>query len=540
MITRKTIPGLAALVLLFIIACWPFMKRLGIEVDEALLGNGIYEHGAAWYSWHLFGLDLPVMLLSYVGALKTWLYNPWFLVWPPGALSLRLPMVVVGAVTIVLFFAFLDKAAGRRAAWMGTALLATDPTFILTESIDFGFVALQHAFKMGALLLLIGYQQRPSSAKLAGACFLLGLGMWDKAVFAWILASIVVAGAAVFWREMAQHISVQNVTVAGTAFLLGALPLIIYNVARPLETFRQNAHLAPDNPQIKLILLKRTIDGSGLFGYVTAPDSGPHPGWPHGWLERSAFALSNALRSPARTWMMWAFIATLPGVFLIWRTPARRPLAFALLFLVLTWLQMFFTAGAGGAVHHVVLLWPFHLFVVAVVISGLTCQLGLSATRGLRAAPLGLAFLLCAGNLLVVNQYYVTVIRNGPGVRWTDAFSPLAEWLQKAHSPRIITADWGILETLNLLSEGELPVQDASFALRTSGDPEFREVLASMLAAPDTLWVTHAAAAEQWSGVNLNLIHFASAHGYSKELLHTVHDRNGRSIFEILRFRHSG
>ncbi len=159
---------------------------------------------------------------------------------------------------------------GRRAAWIGTALLATDPIFIVTESIDFGFVALQHAFKLGALVLLVAYHHRPSAFKLAGASFLFGLAMWDKAVFAWILASIVLAGAAVFWREVLQHLTVHNAVVAGAAFLLGALPFVIYNVARPLETLTQNAHLMPDNPRIKLILLKRTIDGSGLFGYVTA------------------------------------------------------------------------------------------------------------------------------------------------------------------------------------------------------------------------------------------------------------------------------
>ncbi len=141
----------------------------------------------------------------------------------------------------------------------------------------------------------------------------------------------------------------------------------------------------------------------------------------------------------------------------------RRPLIFALLFLVLTWLQMFFTAGAGGAVHHVVLLWPFHLFVIAAVLSAVRARLG-------SWISVVLTGLLCVSNLLVVNEYYVAVIRNGPGVRWTDAFSPLTDSLYKAKSPRIITADWGILETLNLLSEGELPVLDASFALR-SGDP---------------------------------------------------------------------
>ena len=29
------------------------MKTLGIEVDESMIGNGIYERAAQWYSWRL-------------------------------------------------------------------------------------------------------------------------------------------------------------------------------------------------------------------------------------------------------------------------------------------------------------------------------------------------------------------------------------------------------------------------------------------------------------------------------------------------------
>src|SRR5690349_12384370 len=100
------------------------MKRLGIEVDEAMLGNGLYQRLAPYYSWHMSGNEIPVMLLTYLGALKTWLYNPLFAIWRPGPVSLRLPMLLVGAGTIVLFFLLLDRSIGRRAAWIGAALLA--------------------------------------------------------------------------------------------------------------------------------------------------------------------------------------------------------------------------------------------------------------------------------------------------------------------------------------------------------------------------------------------------------------------------------
>ncbi len=509
------------------------MRRLGIEVDEALLGNGIYEHGAAWYSWHISGMDIPVMLLTYVGALKTWLYNPLFALWPPGPVSLRLPMVLVGAVTIVLFFLLLDRSVGRRAAWIGAALLATDASFVLTEAIDLGFVALQQCFKLGALLLLLSFHRTRRWPALAGGFFLFGLATWDKAVFVWIIGAVAIAGAVVFRREITRLTTVRNVPIALAAFLTGALPWVIYNVARPLETFTQNAHLTPDNPQIKLILLKRTIDGSGLFGIITAPDAAPSPSTPRGLIQTTAFAAARVTGDPRTSLIGWGCVIAMLVSPFVWSSRSRRMIQFSLLYLVITWLLMFVTTGAGGAVHHVILLWPFHLAIAAAVLSELAGRLG---QRGIIATAT-FTVVLCTSNLLLLDSYFVTLIRDGTGVRWTDAFEPLTAWLTEARSPAVFGADWGILETLNLLSEGELPVQDASFALRPPNETQQIALLTRMLASPGALWVTHSAGAEQWTGVRLNLSRIAESLGYSQEVLHTVHDRHGRPIFDILRFR---
>ena len=83
--------ALFLLCLLFIVLGWPFLKRLGIEVDEALVASGIYKRAVAWYSMRLFRHQLPLMELSYLGALKTWIVAPIFAVWGPGPVSLRLP-----------------------------------------------------------------------------------------------------------------------------------------------------------------------------------------------------------------------------------------------------------------------------------------------------------------------------------------------------------------------------------------------------------------------------------------------------------------
>jgi hypothetical protein len=520
----RTAVALVALILLFIALGWPFVTRLGIEVDEALVGNGIYDRGAPWYSWRIGDYEIPVMLLTYLGALKTWFYNGIFAVWDPGPVSLRLPTLLLGGFTLVLFFRLCDRALGRSAAWFGTAMLAVDPTFVLLSAVDYGPVAIQHALKLGAILLVITFHRTGEVWRLAGAAFLLGLAMWDKAIFSWFLIALVVSGVAVFGKELRAHLSLRNAAAAVAGFVTGAFPWIVYNVARPLETYTDTARLSVEGAWIKLILLKRTLDGSGLFGFMTAPDAGPMPGFPRSAVQHLQFGIADVLQHPVASLTGVALVVAIVLLPLVRSGSHRRSLVFAVLLMGMTWVQMFFTKGAGGAVHHVALIAPFHILVIAGVVTALARE----------RVAIAVAAVLCLSQLLVLNTYHVALIRNGGSVRWTDAFTPLHRFLRETPAEAIVTADWGILETLNLMSQGELPVVDASTLLYPQPQPA---ALIPRLRAAGAIWVAHSAGREQWEGVNAALDDAAAQADVSKEIVSTIYDRNGRAIFDILAFR---
>ena len=58
---RGTTPrfALIALSVAFVALGLPLALRLGIEADEAILANGIYDGGAPLYSWKFAGFELP-------------------------------------------------------------------------------------------------------------------------------------------------------------------------------------------------------------------------------------------------------------------------------------------------------------------------------------------------------------------------------------------------------------------------------------------------------------------------------------------------
>src|SRR4029077_2939643 len=99
------------------------------------------------------------MNMPYNGTLKTWLYAPLVLFWRPSAALIRIPAILMGGATILLFCALLHRIHGRRAAWVGGILLATDTSFLLTTTFDWGPVVLQHLLLVAALFFAVQWFQ---------------------------------------------------------------------------------------------------------------------------------------------------------------------------------------------------------------------------------------------------------------------------------------------------------------------------------------------------------------------------------------------
>jgi hypothetical protein len=395
-------------------------------------------------------------------------------------------------------------------------LLATDTSYILMNAADYGPVTLQFLLKLGALLLIVRFHQRGSRMALAGAFFLLGLAMWDKAIFAWVLCGFAAGALAAFPRETLRHVSVRNLAIAAAAMLAGALPLVIYNVARPLETLRSNVKAESAPVLAKATLLRRTLDGSVMTGFLISLDPGPEPGRPNHWFQSLAIRISAWTRHPRHNFTWWAALASLAGL-LFKRT--RRPVLFAAAAGFGTWLPMVLTAGAGAAAQHVILLWPLQFIAIAVVLDMIPVS----------CVACAVTIALCIANLLVTDQYYADLVRNGPAIRWTDAMDQLDRTLADLHAPRIFVADWGIIETVNLLSEGDTPVYYADVANGAAID--------NMLAAPGSVFVAHAPEFEVLPQQRAAIEQSAAREGYTRETLAEIHDRNGRPAFDVFRFR---
>jgi hypothetical protein len=427
------------------------IPRLGVQGDEALFAAGVYPGISIEYRPG----GVPVMLMSYVGALKSWLYTPLFALWKPSVWSLRIPVVLLAGLSVVLFAFVMDRMFGWVAACAGALLLATDPEFLLMSTFDWGPVVLQMLLALGAALLIV--KQRPVWASL-----LLGLAVWNKAVFVWFLAPALLLLAWVIPRR--------KWIPCFLAFAAGCAPLLLYNLTGEGRTFRDNAHFSTGYLDYKASMVRDTLDGSSLFGYLVA--------------EGDSVLLRRTLT---------ALAAIIAFATLALRSKRRRLVLLSAGWFLASWLLMCLSGG-GWASHHIVLLWPVPHLLIALAVADLyqwRPKLALTLTA------------ILVVSALAVSARYVQLAYARPGPLWSPAIVPLAgELTATPASTPVIAGDWGIAHPVLLLTEGRVA-------------PSFP---GSTPLTPGTLWLTRPDGHEVQSGANERLREAAAAQGLRVKL----------------------
>ena len=565
------------------------IQYAGIQEDEALFSIPFFQPSTREFRIQAFHNKIPIMVMTYVGTLKTWIYWPLIRWFGSSVWSVRVPVVLVGAITVFIFYLLIRESlipsarttlgeleqhngarrsltaasfwhwGGQRrpcaalAASAGALLLATDPVFLLTNTFDWGPVALEHVLLVSGCFMLLRLARtfscttEPTAAGplpdlgegrsgpvplaknharvrfLALGFFCFGLALWNKALFVWALSGLIAGALVVFWPAVRQCLTRRNAAIAVAAFLAGALPFVIYNLRHANATLSENAHFETDRMPAKWLQLERAADGSSLFGYMTSEDSDGPLKPPPTWRGRFAQWIWQRAGQHRETEFFYVFGGMLLLAPLWWRIRAAR---FSLVFLIVAWSMMALTKNAGASAHHDILLWPFPILFAASVLASIPWRW----LSGLAAAAMVLM------NLLVLNQYVLQFERDGAAGGFTDAMFALNRELPENQT--IYVTDWGMNATLQLTHQGRLRIRSAQGALEgDSPNPEQQAQLLAMLSDSDAIWLEHVRGREFFEGGDEHLERFASMAGFQSDLVRTVPDSNGRPIYQIFRFR---
>lgn len=499
------------------------IPQAGIQNDEALFANPIYQN---LYEFRIraFHQNIPIMLISYIGTLKSGVYWLLFHLSAPSVWTVRLPMLFLGSITIFLFYCLVKRISTSFTAAIAAILLATDQTFLLTNTFDWGPVAIEHVLLVTACLLFVKFSESGRCLHLGAAFAMLGLGVWNKAIFLWALTGLTAAAAVILWPEIRKRLEPKYVKVAVAGFLLGALPYVIYNVERPNATLRENVKLEIPSWNNKFIQVPSSLAGGSMLGYVTNEDWADNPKPPNSALARMAFSIRSIFGERRGGLLGYVIAGCILLVPLWWRSRAAR---FSLVFCAVAWLLMAITVSGGTSPHHVVLLWPFPQLFAALTLAAIPW----------RAAAMAVAIAVGGSNLLVWNLYLHQFERNGAGPVFTDALYPLSARVGSYGAPKIFITDWGIANGLALLQEGRLPQEtiDDLFPANSTINPGREEIRARTFGNREAIYVGHIASQEALHGIGERVTLAAAAAGLRKQVIETVPDSNGRPVFEIFR-----
>src|ERR1051326_7656266 len=96
--------GLSSILLLYLFFSMAWISLPGPQQDELLHVDALLPalRPFVFFSARVHGCAIPLMIMSYVGALKGWLLWVWFRLVPMGVPGYRAFGILVGAATVLL------------------------------------------------------------------------------------------------------------------------------------------------------------------------------------------------------------------------------------------------------------------------------------------------------------------------------------------------------------------------------------------------------------------------------------------------------
>jgi hypothetical protein len=505
----------------------PAMQLLMGQPVETFRGSGIRSTGKVF----------PLMVTDYIGALNVYLLLPFFALLGNTVSALRLMPIAFAALTLLLTYLLARQGFNRRVAAMTFLLLAVNPSFIFWSRQGVFVTSITATIAMAGLLCWLCWYRRGRAPYLYWGAYLFGLGLYAKLLFLWVIVAL---GATFFVLKVSslrkglglwplpRRLGYRQVATALLCFLLGVLPLIIYNVQTKGTFLTLTGNLTFSYYGTFNLAFAENL-ATRLEQFKVVLNSG------HLWYLGGIF--TNDLYPFL---FVGAGLACIPVV--LWKARHEwRRVAFPFLMLTFIVLASCFTVSALWLTHYAILV-PFLPLAVAVAVD-LLARYIIPSGIGQKGHPIGrfipdlvmllVIVVLAVSDLRVDLSYHQALARSGGYAAHSDASYELARYLQGQGVASPLAMDWGIDAPVQFLTRGAVnPIE--IFGYEWESDEAFEERLVRFLPDPDNLYIFHSPGE--------TIFHRRQAFdrlvveaGKVSRVEKVVLDRSGKSIFVLVR-----
>lgn len=466
--------------------------------------------------WLINGQLFPWMTQDYIGALNTYLALPFIAILGPTPAALRVMSILVGLVTLGLTYLLAAQLSGQR--WPGlaaAALLAVDPTFIFWNRQGIFVTAITAAIGLAATLCWWNRWQSGGKRWSAAGAFCLGLGLYAKLLFVWLIGALIGALILLNWKPLSsrqglaylrQRLNVSEwqteIGLIIVMFLLGCWPLLIYNLQTG-GTFLNVSHnvatsyYGVNNLAFGPNLLERLgqfwvlLSGSHLW-YLGTTISNP--------LSLLVFGTALFLT------LFWALATLLKksptenASEYVQNVAAVKIALFPFVVIGLVIVASIGTVSALWITHFAVLMpWP----AIAIALSGwlvlsVRCQVSSATPHALRTTHHVSRYILMVvlGLVLTTNlsstiRYHAALSVSGGLSAHSDAVYDMSEWLNSHAAGPVVAMDWGLAAPVTYLTAGRVtPTEVFGYVWQPDEDLTLR--LQGFISRPETLYLWRA------------------------------------------------
>jgi 4-amino-4-deoxy-L-arabinose transferase-like glycosyltransferase len=500
----------AALFAFVLIAGWR-LSTPGLYYDEMLFVDAALGSPNGIFLSLKLG-EVPIMLMSYIGALKAWLYYPIFKLLGVSAFTVRAPVVALGALTLWLHYQLALKAFSRPVALTFIAMAAVEPSTLFHTRIDWGPTTLMMLFRTLLLLSMVLWIKTREPRYLAAALAAMAVGLFDKLNFLWFAPALVAAVLVVYPRHLLELFQRHARFSIGLAIAAAGVAGVLWyyiNHYVPLEEEIGNIDWSQRIDSVTQLLLM-TIAGTGVYGVVTNGDMAAL-GTPHLYVLAGVGMLAAVMAAIHRRHIDW------------------RMVAFLLVFHLVTLAELFVTRQATGP-HHLATLAPFWLLLIAIPLGQCFAPTNF---RKPWAAMAGVAVALVSLSSLRVDAGNLQGFAHLAKPLWDPATYALADEIAKHPGHPVIVLDWGSGSIINGLLNGKVQVLDIwpQFAANPSqAEIEWYE---QMIQDSAPLFVVPAPGTAMFPAARANAMAIVNARHWDAQKLATFNSRSDSPLYEL-------
>lgn len=168
------------------------IEHPGINNDQFMFVNAAAfnpDNMFLWKSYHGF----PIMVFPYIGALKSYLYMPIFYFFGVNMWSIRLPQIILIAISLYLLYKSLSTTFNKKIALITVLFLSLDPSNVIYSKVDNGPTVIEFFLKVLTIYLFSVYYKTKNIIFFLSIYPVLILGIFNKINFFWFVNSFFIS-----------------------------------------------------------------------------------------------------------------------------------------------------------------------------------------------------------------------------------------------------------------------------------------------------------------------------------------------------------